>query len=252
MTWRLAQPAAMADHQPAMRAQHREMVGDVLRVRRADADIDDGDAVLPVAAAQMVGRHLEPVPWRRRHLAPRPRGRRRAGRRRRRAAPGGRTDCRGSASSRRPSGRTGRHSAGSWSAGSTAGSCASRCRCNAPAVAANNRPAPHRTAPAAAARRSRSSHSPSAISSPTADSIGRREMPREIGRRRRLRRPVRRSAPARRDRGFPGRWRGDRSWRRTRRRGDAIAPADMGGNNPAGLWWWRRCRAPGTWPMRGR
>ena len=39
---RLPQAAAMADHQPAMRPQHRQVVGDVLGVGRADADVDHG------------------------------------------------------------------------------------------------------------------------------------------------------------------------------------------------------------------
>ena len=52
----------MADHQPAMRAQHREMVGDVLGVGRPDADIDDGYPALPVRARQVIGRHLEALP----------------------------------------------------------------------------------------------------------------------------------------------------------------------------------------------
>ena len=44
---RLPQAAAMADHQPAMRPQHREVVGDVLRVRGADADVDQRNAAAP-------------------------------------------------------------------------------------------------------------------------------------------------------------------------------------------------------------
>src|SRR3546814_8304128 len=39
-----AQPAAMADHQPRLRTQHREMVADRLGVRRTDADVDERDA----------------------------------------------------------------------------------------------------------------------------------------------------------------------------------------------------------------
>src|SRR3546814_15026612 len=34
-----AQPAAMADHQPGVGAYHREMIGDRLGIRRADADV---------------------------------------------------------------------------------------------------------------------------------------------------------------------------------------------------------------------
>ncbi len=58
----LPQAAAMADHQPAMGAKHGEVVGDVLGVGGADADIDQGDAALAVIAAQMIGGHLEAVP----------------------------------------------------------------------------------------------------------------------------------------------------------------------------------------------
>ena len=54
----------MADHQPAMRAQHREMIGDRLGVGRADADIDEGDAAIGRRRAQMVGRHLVAMPGR--------------------------------------------------------------------------------------------------------------------------------------------------------------------------------------------
>ena len=43
---RVPQAAAMADHQPAMRPQHREMIGDRLRVRRTDADIHQRHAVI--------------------------------------------------------------------------------------------------------------------------------------------------------------------------------------------------------------
>jgi hypothetical protein len=44
---RLARPqaAAMADHQPHFGPHHRQMVADRLRVGRADADIDQGDAL---------------------------------------------------------------------------------------------------------------------------------------------------------------------------------------------------------------
>ena len=40
-----AQAAAMADHQPHFGPQHREMVADRLGVGRADADVDQGDAL---------------------------------------------------------------------------------------------------------------------------------------------------------------------------------------------------------------
>ncbi|MCY1407675.1 hypothetical protein D9M71_229820 [compost metagenome] len=45
-----------------MRAQHGQVVGDVLRVGRADADVHQGHAVA-VAGDQVVGRHLEAVPF---------------------------------------------------------------------------------------------------------------------------------------------------------------------------------------------
>ncbi len=51
----------MADHQPAMRAQHRDMVGDGLGVGGADADIDEADAA-PVGAHDVIGGHLEAMP----------------------------------------------------------------------------------------------------------------------------------------------------------------------------------------------
>ena len=118
---RLPQPAAMSDHQPAMRAQHREVIGDGLGVRRPDADVDEGDAVFAIGGAQVIGRHLEPVPGRGRDP--------RLGRDRVVAAPddvrrGIRpvVRARGSPSSPGPSARTDRHSAGSWSAGSSAAS----------------------------------------------------------------------------------------------------------------------------------
>ncbi len=58
---RLTQAAAMADHQPAMRTQHGQMVGDVLGVGRADTDIHQRHAVA-VAGDQVIGRHLVTVP----------------------------------------------------------------------------------------------------------------------------------------------------------------------------------------------
>ena len=45
-----------------MRPQHREVVGDGLRVRGTDADVDDGHAALVIAARQVVGRHLKLMP----------------------------------------------------------------------------------------------------------------------------------------------------------------------------------------------
>ena len=56
-----AQTAAMADHQPCLGPQHREMVADRLGVGRADADIDQRDAGA-VVGHQMIGRHLVPPP----------------------------------------------------------------------------------------------------------------------------------------------------------------------------------------------
>ncbi len=47
----------MADHQPDMRTQHRQMVGDGLGVGRAHPDIDQGDAVA-MRLGQVIGRHL--------------------------------------------------------------------------------------------------------------------------------------------------------------------------------------------------
>jgi hypothetical protein len=41
---RVAQAGAVAEHQPGMRAQHGDVVGDGLGVGRTDADIDHGDA----------------------------------------------------------------------------------------------------------------------------------------------------------------------------------------------------------------
>ena len=50
----------MAEHEPAIGPEHREVVGDRLGVARADADIDERDAA-PVRPLQMVGRHLRQV-----------------------------------------------------------------------------------------------------------------------------------------------------------------------------------------------
>ncbi len=60
---RMAQAAAMADHQPDLRAKHGEVVGDRLGIRRADTDIDQCDS-RAVLRAQVIGRHLEPPPGR--------------------------------------------------------------------------------------------------------------------------------------------------------------------------------------------
>ena len=53
----VAQPGAVADHQPGMGPEDGDVVGRRLRVRRADADIHKGDA-LPVGAFEVIGRHL--------------------------------------------------------------------------------------------------------------------------------------------------------------------------------------------------
>ena len=42
------QAPAMADHQPAMRAQYRQMIGDGFGVRGADPDIDQRNSFMPV------------------------------------------------------------------------------------------------------------------------------------------------------------------------------------------------------------
>ncbi|MPL60802.1 hypothetical protein SDC9_06364 [bioreactor metagenome] len=63
---RVAQPGAMADHHPDMRAQHRDMVGRGLGIRGADADVHQRDAV-PVGALEVIGRHLRQLGKRRDH-----------------------------------------------------------------------------------------------------------------------------------------------------------------------------------------
>jgi AMP nucleosidase len=45
----------LADHQPAMRPQHREMVGDGLRVRRPDADVDEAGAPISRCCGRIAG-----------------------------------------------------------------------------------------------------------------------------------------------------------------------------------------------------
>ena len=62
----VAKPRAMAHHEPAIGAQHRQMVGDVLGVRWADTDVDEGYAGISVPR-QMVGGHLVAVPGRAGH-----------------------------------------------------------------------------------------------------------------------------------------------------------------------------------------
>ena len=42
----VAQAGAVAEHQPGMRPQHGDVVGDGLGVGRADADVDHGDAAM--------------------------------------------------------------------------------------------------------------------------------------------------------------------------------------------------------------
>ena len=65
---RLARPqaAAMADHQPHFGPHHRQMVADRLRVGRADADVDQGDA-FAVRRDQVIGGHLVAPPAALRH-----------------------------------------------------------------------------------------------------------------------------------------------------------------------------------------
>ncbi len=58
---RLTQAAAVTNHQPAMRTQDCQVIGDVLGVGRADADVDQCHA-MAVFGDQMVGRHLIAVP----------------------------------------------------------------------------------------------------------------------------------------------------------------------------------------------
>jgi hypothetical protein len=58
----VAQAGAVAQHDPGVRAQHGDVVGDGLGVGRADADVDHGDAGA-VGAHQVVGRHLRQSGW---------------------------------------------------------------------------------------------------------------------------------------------------------------------------------------------
>ena len=107
-----SQAAAMADHQPHFGPQHRDMVADRLRVRRTDADVDQGDPDAPVGH-QMVGRHLVPPPCARSDLrlgvGQIARGR---NSRPERTAPC--TDCPRGAARRSRSARTRRRSGRSW------------------------------------------------------------------------------------------------------------------------------------------
>jgi hypothetical protein len=45
MVWDWRKPAAVTDHQPAMRTQHRQVIRNVLRVGRTDANVDQCHAV---------------------------------------------------------------------------------------------------------------------------------------------------------------------------------------------------------------
>jgi hypothetical protein len=53
----VAQAGTMAEHQPGMRAQHGDVVGDRLGIGRADADIDQRDAAMTLLL-DVIGRHL--------------------------------------------------------------------------------------------------------------------------------------------------------------------------------------------------
>ena len=55
------QPATVADHQPRLRAQHRQVVGNGLGVGGADADVDQGDP-LAVFGHQVISGHLMLAP----------------------------------------------------------------------------------------------------------------------------------------------------------------------------------------------
>ena len=57
-----AQPRAVAQHQPSMGAQHRDVVGDGLGVGRAHANVHHGDAAV-VFAYQVVAGHLRQSGW---------------------------------------------------------------------------------------------------------------------------------------------------------------------------------------------
>ena len=162
----------MADHQPAMRAQHRDVVGDVLGVGGADADVDEADAA-PVLAHDVIGRHLVAVPDDAGDAAPR----------RPPASLGASiVDIAGQhelldagaarAIARGPSARTGRHSGDSWSAAPRAASRASRSRYSARGGAANSRRAAASNSASGRSAPGAMSNRPSAISSPTTASEG--------------------------------------------------------------------------------
>ena len=59
----VAQATAMANHQPDLRTQNREVIGDRLRVRRANANVHERDTCA-VLGAQVIGRHLVASPGR--------------------------------------------------------------------------------------------------------------------------------------------------------------------------------------------
>ena len=54
---RVPEARAVPEHQPGMRSQHRDMVGDVAGVGRPGADVDHGDAAV-AGLDQMKRRHL--------------------------------------------------------------------------------------------------------------------------------------------------------------------------------------------------
>ena len=58
---RVAQAPAMADHQPSLWPQHREVVADGLGVGRANADVDQADPAA-IWAGQVIGGHLVAPP----------------------------------------------------------------------------------------------------------------------------------------------------------------------------------------------
>ena len=53
----LTQTATVTNHQPDVRAQHREMIANIFGIGRADADVDQCNA-LTVVSDQVPGRHL--------------------------------------------------------------------------------------------------------------------------------------------------------------------------------------------------
>ncbi len=54
---RVAQSGAVTEHDPGVRPQHGDVVGDVFRIGRADADIDQGDAAV-TRQDEVIRRHL--------------------------------------------------------------------------------------------------------------------------------------------------------------------------------------------------